>query len=122
MGRLDSVSQCVNKDLNEVNSIGTVPLPPGVDLIGKVFQPIMSWVLFINAYWFNSLAPGRCESSFISVIFKLILCIDILSTSFKISSKCVSQNHIDDKTVLVQVWFGAISESYYQEQYINMID
>ena len=50
MGRLDSVSQCVNKDLNEVNSIGTIPLPPGVDLIGKVFQPIMSWVLFINAY------------------------------------------------------------------------
>ena len=50
MHRLDSVSQCVNGDLNEVNSNGTVPEPPGVDLIGKVFQPIMSWELFINAY------------------------------------------------------------------------
>ena len=103
MRRLDSVSQFVNKDLNEVNSNGTVSEPPGVDLIGKVFQPIMSWELFNNAYWFNSLAPERCESSFISLFFKLILCIDILSTPFKSGSKCVSQNHIDDNSVLVQV-------------------
>ena len=50
----------------------------------------------------NSLAPGRCGSKFASVVFKLILRIDILSTSCDIGLRRVPQNPIDDKSTLVQ--------------------
>ena len=52
----------------------------------------------------NSLAPERCGSKFTSVFFKLILRIDILSTSFENGHWWVPQNPIDDdKSTLVQV-------------------
>ena len=56
----------------------------------------------------NSLAPERCASNFTSVFSKLVLRTDILSTSneIEICYRRVPENHIYDKSTLVQttVW------------------
>ena len=50
----------------------------------------------------NSLVPGKYAFNFRCVIFKHVLVIDILGTSFAIYLQCMPQDHIDDVT-LVQV-------------------
>ena len=52
---------------------------------------------------FNSLAPGRFEQSFRSVIFKLISVTDGWGISSKIALKWMPQDLTDDKSTLVQV-------------------
>ena len=62
----------------------------------------------------NSLAPGRCGSKFTSALFKLILQIDILSTSCEIGFRRVPQYTSDDEPTLVQVtaWCRQATSNY----------
>ena len=61
--------------------------------------------------------PLRSENFFTSVLFKLILQIDILRSSCDIGLSCVPWNPIDDKSILVQVmaWCHQ-AESHYLSQ------
>ena len=54
----------------------------------------------------NSMAPGRYDSNFISVIFEQILPIKFIGTSCEITLSWMPQNSFDDKSTLVQamVW------------------
>ena len=62
----------------------------------------MLWTILLTGL--NSLAPGRCGNKFTSLFFKLILLIDISSTSCEIGHWWVPYNLINDKsTLLVQM-------------------
>ena len=49
------------------------------------------------------LAPGRCGSNFMSVFFKLILQITILSISWEFDLKWLLQHTFDEKSTFVKV-------------------
>ena len=65
---------------------------------------------------FNSLAPGRCSWNLKSVIFKVILRIDISSISCEIALMSMPQDLIDDKSTLVQVLAWCWAADYYLSQ------
>ena len=48
------------------------------------------------------------EVDFLNVHLKLILSIDISRTSFEVGPKWVPHFHTDYKSVLVQLWLGAV--------------
>ena len=51
----------------------------------------------------NYLAPGKCDSNFNNVIFKLNLCINILSNSCGITLMWMLKKTFDDMSTLVQI-------------------
>ena len=63
----------------------------------------------------NSLAPGKCGFNSNSVIFKLILWIDTLSTSNEIAPRVMPQNPLDDKSTLVSVLCRHIASPCHNE-------
>ena len=62
----------------------------------------VGWQHHWTLMWYcNSLAPGRCDNDFHSVIFKLILDIHILSTYCDF--RWMPQSTLDDNSTLVKV-------------------
>ena len=61
-----------------------------------------------------SLVPEKCRRNFASVLFKLILRIDILETSYEIGLRWVPQNPTEYKSTLAQVmaWYRQATSHY----------
>ena len=65
---------------------------------------------YCTAHGINLLAPGRYDSNFTRVIFKVILQNNSWSTSCEIVLRWMPQNPTDDKSTLVQVMACAIRQ------------
>ena len=72
--------------------------------------------------WVNTLAPGRCGFNLKLVIFKLILRIDILSYSYEIALRWMTQDLTDDQSTQTQTqtqtfYWTTNGSSFYQYQH-----
>ena len=66
-------------------------------IANAVLHTVLCYILSNhNGTQLYSLAPGICGSNFVSVIFKLLLQIDILSISFKIAQRWMPLNFTTD--------------------------
>ena len=73
------------------------------------WPPMSRWLLHFNLSLplmldaINSLSPGWCGSDFKCVILQHILMINMFSIPSEIALRWMSQDHIDDKSILAQV-------------------
>ena len=78
------------------------------------------WPRFMLPYgvtrpqWVNSLAPGRCDGNFNSVISEQMLWIKFMSTSCETALRWMPQNIFDEKFRLIQVmaWCHKATDHY----------
>ena len=99
------------KELDKYKSTGFQSNSTFKDLL-KISKVLM--VMTTETYWYSHLgtladswAPGRCGNNFTSVFLKLILLLDIMSTSCEIGLRWVPHNPIGNSTstlVKVMAW------------------
>ena len=59
-----------------------------------------------NQWEINSLAPGRCDNDFKSIIFKLIVQNKSLDTHCEIALRWMAQNLYNEKSASFKYWLG----------------
>ena len=79
---------------------------------------LCTWLFYI---FYNSLAPGRCDSNFKSVIFKPIIQ-NSNSRDCLIALRWMPQNPINEKSTLIQVmdWCGQATNHYLSQSWSNL--
>ena len=85
--------------------IGQFKIMNRLHINGLIRKRCNSWALAMELHNFciNSLAPGRFQSNFRKVIFKLTLVNGGWGISYKIALRRMPQDLTDDKSILVQV-------------------
>ena len=69
----------------------------------RILVGCLQWYEIDIYGWLNSLAPGRCNSNFKNIIFKLIMQNSNLGTRCKIAIRWMPQNLTNEKATLVQL-------------------